>query len=100
MSIGGVKPHTWSFGSQRVNRVSVVLAVGIILIAVGTVMIVGARHNHYVPIPDGPTIDKVFIYQAWDVLQLATGIILALVGTASVSSSLTYRVLSGKMKGV
>ena len=95
----GVKLHTWLFGLWGANRASVALVVGITLIAVGTVMIVGAQHNHYVPIPAGPTIDKVFIYQAWDVLQLATGIILALVGTATVSSLLTYHVLSMKTKG-
>jgi hypothetical protein len=70
------------------------------MIVLGTVTIEGARYLAHQMYPISPAVDGVFVYHAWNESQLATGIILALVGTASVTASLTYLILTRKKKGV
>lgn len=72
------------------------LAVGVILIVLGTLTIEGARHAAIFKIPAGGD----FAYYAWDVPRLATGIVLALIGTGSGAASLTCLEMTRKMKGV
>jgi hypothetical protein len=64
------------------------LVIGGILIVFGVAMIVGARHV----VREGwgyGNVDGIRVYVVWDAFQLATGIILALGGTAVDTSSLT-----------
>ena len=77
----------------------VALVVGAVLIVLGTVVIEGARHRAYQPFPLGRD-DAVFVYYVWNTYQLATGIALALAGTATSTASLTYLYLNRKRNGV
>ena len=64
------------------------LVIGVILIVLGVAMIAGARHV----VMEGwgyGNVDGLHVYVIWDASQLATGIILALGGTAVDTSSLT-----------
>jgi hypothetical protein len=78
--------------------VATALSVGMILIVLGTMTIEGARQPAIFEIPDGSGLD--FAYYAWDVSRLVTGIVLALMGTASGAASLTYLEMTRKKKGV
>ena len=73
---------------------------GVILIALGIVRIVGSRYMdwHWI-LTDDPGVDAGAFYPAWNEVELATGIILALVGTVACTASLTYAILR-KRKGV
>lgn len=82
-----------------VRRAIAALAVGVVLIVLGIVLIVGARHTALHKFAVGSA-DGAFVYYVWDVFQLATGIVLALVGTATGAASPTYLILSRKRKGV
>lgn len=84
---------------KTIVRVAVAaLAVGVILIVLGTMVIEGARQPAVFKIPIGPGGD--FAYYVWDVSQLVTGIVLALMGTASGAASLTYLEMTRRTKGV
>ena len=73
------------------------LVLGVVLIVLGTVVIEGARH---LPTSEAPPGSLFFVAYVWDTFQLAAGIVLALVGTATSTASLTYLLLSRKKKGV
>jgi drug/metabolite transporter (DMT)-like permease len=80
-----------------VRWVVVALVVGAVLIVLGTVVIVGARHTSNSPYPPG---NVFFVPYVWNTFQLATGIALALVGAATSTASLIYLHLNRKKKGV
>lgn len=73
----------------------VALGVGAVLVALGMVLIVGARHTVLRGFSYGSA-DGIIVSIVWDVFQLATGIVLALVGTGTGAASLTYLILSRK----
>ena len=82
------------------DRVAIVsFAVGVVMIILGIALIMDSQYfaRMWIPI-DG--YDGIFRYPAWDEAQLATGIILAMVGTAASSASFTYAALKRKQKGV
>ena len=85
--------------TMAVRGVTAALAVGAVLIVLGMLMIVGARHTASHGFSVGSA-DGIFVYYVWDVYQLATGIVLALVGTATGAASLTWLILNRKRKGV
>jgi len=69
-------------------RLIAALVIGVIMIVLGVAMIVGARHV----VTEGwgyGNVDGIHVYVVWDTSRLVTGIILALVGTAVDTSSLT-----------
>lgn len=76
----------------------VALVVGAVLVALGMELIVGARHTVLRGFSCGSA-DGIIVSIVWDVFQLATGIVLALVGTGTGAASLTYLVLSRKGQG-
>jgi hypothetical protein len=77
----------------------VTLVVGAVLIVLGTDVIEGSRHavtrRFGVDSADG-----YFVYYVWTESQLAVGIAMALVGTATSAASLTYLYMNRKKKGV
>ena len=79
------------------ERIAIVtLAVGAVLILLGAVEILESAPEAYYP-RSGPSIPEPWLIPYhFDVTQLMTGIILALAGTAMVSTSLTYLFLNRK----
>ena len=82
------------------DRVAIVsFAVGVVVVILGIAQIMDSQYTARMMVPiDGG--DGIFGYPAWDEAQLATGIILALIGTAASSASFTYAALKRKQKGV
>jgi hypothetical protein len=80
------------------GTISGVSAIGLLLIAVGTVAIEGAQYKEgpFIPI-DTP--GPIQYHYEWDESRLLLGIILDLAGMAIVSASMTYLFLTGKRKG-
>jgi hypothetical protein len=74
------------------------LVTGTVLMVLGTVVIEGSRHMVTRGFGIGSA-DGLFVYYVWDESQLATGIVLALVGTAMSAATLTYMIFSRKGKG-
>ena len=73
--------------------------VAVVLTVLGTAVIIGAQYWEFQLIPLGdPATDGGFSYLTWDTTQLATGIVLALVGTAMAAASLTFLILTRKEK--
>lgn len=82
---------------MAVSRAIAGSVVGAVLIILGTAMIVEAREV----VSRGwgyENVDGIFVYVTWDTYQLAAGIVLALVGTATDAALLTWLVLTRKKK--
>ena len=79
------------------DRVAIVsFAVGVVVVILGIALIMESRSVSGVGFGDIAVLGIV----VWDEVQLATGIILAMVGTAASSASFTYAALKRKQKGV
>jgi len=74
------------------------LVAGVALIAIGAVVIEEARDFAILRL-QYDSADALFPYTVWNEPQLVGGIMLALVGAAASSASLTYLKLSRKNRG-
>lgn len=73
----------------------VLLCIGIAFIVAGAFLMVESRYSKAAfPVVSEPPL----VYVIWDELRLASGIILALIGTAMSTASLTYAVIRKKSK--
>ena len=88
-----------AFRSIAERKVIAATAVGTVMIALGGVLILTARDRAVFRF-GYDNVDGALPYYIWDELQLAVGIIFAIVGAAAVSASLTYLLLNRKRKGV
>lgn len=77
----------------------VALVMGAVLMVLGTAIVEGSRHLVTGRFGIGNA-DGFFVYHVWNESQLAIGIVLALIGTAMSTATLTYMILTRKSKGV